>query len=176
MVTAIRDSAPDTENALQAEIADKVEAPGMDRWLDELLGAVIGPEPEGGLTARLLLPDQPQSVRDARAFVTELLTVCGLEEYAEPVRLVVSELVANAMLHVRSPCALEVTVRPNMLRIGVADAGSGLPQLQALSPASERGRGLHLVSAFSSSWGADPLLDGGKLVWAQLAPVASGLS
>jgi hypothetical protein len=49
-----------------------------------------------------------------------------------------------------------------------------MPDLQVLALTTERGRGLHVISAFSTAWGVDHLADGGKLVWAELAPVTIG--
>jgi anti-sigma regulatory factor (Ser/Thr protein kinase) len=89
---------------------------------------------------------------------------------------VASELVANAVVHVHGPCALELTHFADVLRVAVADLGPGMPDLQVLGASSEGGRGLHIVSAFSTAWGVDHLDDGAKLVWAELNPVGVGVA
>jgi anti-sigma regulatory factor (Ser/Thr protein kinase) len=106
----------------------------------------------------------------ARGFVGDLLSQWDLSELIPAVELIASELVANAVQHVAGPCALELTAYDSVLQIAVADAGHGMPDLQVLGPMNESGRGLHIVTAFSTAWGVDHLDDGGKLVWAELAP------
>ncbi len=176
VVRDVRRVAPDARIVVPAGVAAQDDAPGARRWVNDIVAAVLDPERRPGLQARLTLPDQPRSVPDARSFVTDLLVEWDLEEYVEPVKLVASELVANSVLHVRGSCALELICETAVLRLAVADADPTAPTVQVLSDAAECGRGLHLVSAFSSAWGVDPLADGGKVVWAELAPAPTGVS
>lgn len=176
LLTAIRDVSPATLMVLRAWAADLDDAPGMRHWLNRMCDAVLSPPWMSRLEARLALSGRPQSVPVARRFITELLTQWTLREHVERAGLLTSELVANAVLHVRGPCALELTCQADALRVAVADAGSQLPDLQHLNAASEGGRGLHLVSAYSSRWGVDPLVEGGKVVWAEVDSMRRGTS
>jgi anti-sigma regulatory factor (Ser/Thr protein kinase)/sulfur carrier protein ThiS len=176
IVASLHELAPAAHIVLHAGVSDLGEGPGAHRWLSLVTAAVEDPARAAGLEARLTLSQQARSVPDGRSFVTNLLAGWGLDSYIEPVRLVTSELVANSVRHVRGSCAVELTCHEDVVRVAVADSDSALPTIQALSPASECGRGLHLVSAFSSAWGVESLNDGGKVVWAELESVPSALS
>jgi anti-sigma regulatory factor (Ser/Thr protein kinase) len=175
VLRSVRAVSPRTRIVLHAQAADTGDAPGTRRWATRLVDAVLDPVRPPALEARLVLPDETRSVSTARTFVTELLTEWDLDTLVDACSLVVSELVANAVLHVPGACALEVTHQADVLRVAVADSGPGMPDLKVLGPSEETGRGLHIVTAFSSAWGVDPLDDGGKLVWAELAPEPVGL-
>jgi ActR/RegA family two-component response regulator/anti-sigma regulatory factor (Ser/Thr protein kinase) len=176
VIKDIRRVVPDARVVVHVETADAEDVPGKQSWLTHAVDAALDPRQRAGLSARLTLPDQPLSVQVARSFVGELLAQWELESYLEPLRLVTSELVANSVLHVRRSCAVELTCEDDVLRIAVADADPGVPKVQEVDAASERGRGLHLVSAFSSAWGVESLAEGGKVVWAELDAVPSGMS
>ena len=176
VLRAVRGVSPWTRVVLHARVADVDDAPGNQRWLDRLVDLVVDPDRGPALNARLVLSDETLSVPVARGFVGDLLAQWDLPELIPPVELLASELVANAVQHVTGPCALELTAYEGVMQIAVADAGHGMPDLQVLGAMNESGRGLHIVSAFSTAWGVDHLDDGGKLVWAELAPVPTGVS
>ena len=87
------------------------------------------------------------------------------------VRLLVSELVANAVIHGRAGerggIELEAVIDDRRLRVDVADGGSGfVPPPRAPDPGLEGGRGLQLVEAFSDRWG---IVTGGvSQVWFEI--------
>jgi len=170
VLRAIRAASPETRIVLHARAPEVDDAPGTRNWISRLVDLVVDPGRGAELEARLVLPDETSSVPLARGFVNELLEQWNLAHLVPSSSLLVSELVANAVRHVSGPCAVEITHHDDVLRIAVADAGPGMPDLQVLGPTSENGRGLHIVSAFSTVWGVDQLDDGGKLVWAELAP------
>jgi anti-sigma regulatory factor (Ser/Thr protein kinase) len=174
VLASIRAVAPETRIVLQARAADVDEAPGARRWTRQLVQGVLDPVRAAALEARLVLTHEPRSVTVARQFLADLLAQSGLERVVPASELLVSELVANAVRHVPAPCAVELSHHADVLRIAVADSGSGMPDLQALRPLSHGGRGLHIVTAFATAWGVDPLEEGGKLVWAELDPVGVG--
>jgi anti-sigma regulatory factor (Ser/Thr protein kinase) len=176
VLRAVRGVSPRTRVVLHARATDADEAPGTRRWLDRLVELVVEPGRSPGLNARLVLSDEIRSVPVARRFVGDLLGQWDLPQLIPSVELLASELVANAVQHVAGPCALELTAYDGVMQIAVADAGHGMPDLQVLGPLNERGRGLHIVTAFSTAWGVDHLDDGGKLVWAELAPLTAGAS
>jgi anti-sigma regulatory factor (Ser/Thr protein kinase) len=170
VLRAVRGVSPWTRVVLHARATDADDAPGTRRWLARLVELVVEPDRAPTLNARLVLSDETHSVPLARGFVGDLLSQWELPELIPAVELIASELVANAVQHVAGPCALELTAYDGVLQIAVADAGHGMPDLQVLGPMNESGRGLHIVTAFSTAWGVDHLDDGGKLVWAELAP------
>ena len=87
-------------------------------------------------------------------------------ETVSDARLVVSELVTNAVLHARTPIEVQVLVGTGMLRIEVTDSGLDRPRLWAEHDGG--GRGLPIVEAVASGWG---VVDQGsrKTVWCELA-------
>ncbi|MFI9319041.1 ATP-binding protein [Kitasatospora aureofaciens] len=95
---------------------------------------------------------------------------------AETALILLSELVTNACRHARSPRDRMIGVRvllptSSLLRIEVSDANPELPTLRHAAPDDESGRGLELVAALATSWGAHPRGEGyiGKTVWFELA-------
>lgn len=92
---------------------------------------------------------------------------------------VLTELVNNAVQHVRAPRDCRIFVRFEMsaglLRIEVHDPSRKLPAMRKASRDDESGRGLLLVEQLSQEWGAN-FREGpvGKVVWAALASAAGG--
>ena len=81
--------------------------------------------------------------------------------YAD-IRLLVSELVMNAVMHSGTD-EVCLTVRPgDPVRVGVRDRGDGYPRLNPDKAVG--GFGLQLVDELSSQWGVEPL-PRGKVVW-----------
>lgn len=88
-------------------------------------------------------------------------------EAGEPVLLVVTELVTNALDHARGPIQLVVSFPGECVRVEVHDAATEPPQQQPRDPWAARGRGLQLVDALSARWGSLPDATG-KTVWADV--------
>ena len=116
---------------------------------------------------RRSFPSTPVSAGQARRFVTEALDDAGLGQFASTATLLVSELVANAILHTGTP--FDVVVRPGAgrVRIEVHDGSPELPIRRHYSTLSGTGRGLVLVERLAAGWGAD-LTSRGKVVWFEL--------
>lgn len=128
--------------------------------------------PGGDSFAARNLERVPESAELARSLVRGALESWGLLRMGEPARVVVTELVSNAVRHAQGD-GLRVTVvrlSPERVRIGVVDRDRTRPQVKPMSLDAESGRGLVLVEAMSSVWGVD-LLPGGKEVWADLEAV-----
>jgi len=88
-------------------------------------------------------------------------------EAFENARLLTSELVANAIEHVREDGDLEVrlTLSGGVLRVEVLDPGPGfMPPPRP--PDSDRGWGLRFTERLASRWAAD--FDGRARVWFEL--------
>lgn len=111
----------------------------------------------------------------AREAVSDTLVDLGRADLVDDATLVVSELVANGVLHARTAMTLSVERAGEGVRVAVSDGSHLLPQWTPASPAATSGRGLLLVERLSSNWGAERLAAGGKVVWAQIdraAPAA----
>ncbi len=92
------------------------------------------------------------------------------EDTRDTIRLVVSELVTNAIVHGRSPrrpptIEIGIFAHQGEVYIEVLDPNDALPVLRAADGERERGRGLVLVDCMSVQWGVERLPHGGKRVW-----------
>jgi anti-sigma regulatory factor (Ser/Thr protein kinase) len=106
----------------------------------------------------------PQRAREAREAVWAL----GLPRViSEAAALVVSELIANAILHGGGPRLVSICYGDGAVRVEVADSSPVAPEIGAVSAMG--GRGLRIVSALASKWGSD-LSPRGKVVWAEIEP------
>ena len=84
-------------------------------------------------------------------------------------RLLVSELIANAVEHVQEDGAIELRVDNDheRLRVEVLDPGPGFtPDSHRPGELAESGWGLHFVSRIADRWAADA--DGTGRVWFEL--------
>jgi anti-sigma regulatory factor (Ser/Thr protein kinase) len=115
------------------------------------------------------LPNRPESVGRARAWVRITLTAAGREDLIDSATLIISELASNAIRHasrsemIKVVCELDVVT----LTLGVIDFDPHLPVLFAVDTDDERGRGLLLVDATADEWGSHPV-GAGKIVYALL--------
>jgi anti-sigma regulatory factor (Ser/Thr protein kinase) len=103
----------------------------------------------------LSLPKASGSAAAARRFL-ECVRDQVSERTLENARLLVSELVANAIEHVREKGEIElrVSLARGILRVEVLDRGPGFIPRQR-SPDSDRGWGLQYVDRLATSWGVD---------------------
>jgi anti-sigma regulatory factor (Ser/Thr protein kinase) len=110
------------------------------------------------------------AIRGARALVGEMLTREGWAPLdVERARLVVSELVANAVVHARSPFTLSYSY-DGVLRVGVTDDDPHSdPRPKDAEPGRIGGMGLRLVAEIGRDWGIDRTATG-KTVWCVLEP------
>ena len=122
-------------------------------------------------TASFDLPPVAASVTVARHVVTDLLRIWAAPQDLEDTALLVTELVANVIDHVRGEAELTVELWQSgaWLRIAVADGSAVQPVVRELDTASLRGRGMRLVAAIADRWGCEDR-DGGKRVWFELRP------
>jgi anti-sigma regulatory factor (Ser/Thr protein kinase) len=113
-----------------------------------------------------VLPSDLSAASTARGHVADVLA--GLpEETVYTARLLVTELVSNAVLHGRGTIRLTVARDHAGVRVEVYDESPHPPVVMHRPPMAEHGAGLRLVSAMADSWGTEPLADGrpGKQVW-----------
>ncbi|MCX5232233.1 ATP-binding protein [Streptomyces sp. NPDC006553] len=138
--------------------------------------------------ASVTLPSEPASVPTARRYVADVLVGWGLDdaaEIADSIRLIVSELATNAVLHTlgQSPTfTVDVRLeREERLRIGVTDSHPRRPRRLPAAVQQDNGRGMVIIRVLAAEAGGrlsvTPTEDGGKTVWITLpwtvAPVAS---
>lgn len=112
--------------------------------------------------------------RESRLAVDRLLRAVGAAPAAvAAARVVLSELVANAIRHARTELSVTARVCGDVVRIEVLDRDTRPPALMGLDSDSTSGRGLHIVAGLSRDWGwqtADsPDGVAGKVVWAEVA-------
>ncbi len=125
------------------------------------------------MTTTLEIAPEPRSVRAARAWVVTALQELGRADLADAAELGVSELVTNAILHADPPIVVRVGGTPAHPRVEVHDTSAVPPRPRDMND-EERllatvGRGLGIVSMYSSTWGAEVSTQG-KVVWFE--PVA----
>jgi anti-sigma regulatory factor (Ser/Thr protein kinase) len=114
------------------------------------------------------------SVRAARELVAEACHAWHLPQVRDAC-LVMSELAANAVEHARTDFVATASTDGARLHLAVRDGAPRYPQLSEPAPAgpqapiTHRGRGLRLVHAAATAWGAMPSR-GGKVVWATVPP------
>ena len=116
----------------------------------------------------LELASEPQSVRRARVYVVDELAALGRDDLVDAAELGVSELVTNAILHADPPITVRVGGTPVHPRVEVHDTSAAPPRIRAMTDEDRLlatiGRGLGIVSMYSTTWGAE-VSPHGKIVW-----------
>lgn len=86
-------------------------------------------------------------------------------------KLLASELITNAIVHGPADGAITVRVSRSdgQLRVEVDDDGVDAPQLRNPAQTDMGGRGLILMTTFSTRWSWDRRATGGKTVWFEFA-------
>ncbi|MFJ8660701.1 ATP-binding protein [Streptomyces sp. NPDC093795] len=132
------------------------------------------PQPHADTVRRFAfeLPALTASVARARRLAEERLILWGCgPDIRDTVSLVVSELLTNAVVHTASDRVIcELREDEETLRIAVRDEGGPAgPRIRDCGE-EERGRGLLIVDALCTAWGADRTGHGtAQIVWAELA-------
>ncbi|MEU7433722.1 ATP-binding protein [Streptomyces sioyaensis] len=114
-------------------------------------------------------PAREEAVPRARREVARALSSWGLEPIVQAAESIVCELMNNAVAHTDT-AAVRVSVTritATRVRLVVTDSSPVRPHAQAPGDDDEHGRGLLIVDAFATCWGADRVL-GGKRMWAEL--------
>ncbi|SOF02367.1 Serine phosphatase RsbU, regulator of sigma subunit [Streptomyces sp. OV198] len=157
-------SAPDLERLADAVVAEFC-TPQMRRDDAALLlaryeGAQGQDEPR---TAGLHIRRRDlRGVRDARGFVHDHLGSWGLEDLSDPLELIVSEIVTNALVHAGSDVDVRLRAFPDRVRLEVRDSDSNPPVPSPLALAeeenaeAEHGRGMLIVQTLAEEWVSSP--------------------
>lgn len=184
-MTAQREAAamePPVQTALcvppDLPLADRLQRLGTRRFLPiyarvrQARVAIAGRLP---LTEResVTLRPEVEAPSMARNLVGDACLAWNLPELLHPARLVMSELVTNAVEHAGTEMTVVVSLRGRCLHLTVSDGDPRPPRLIRLArprrglPLDERGRGLRTVSRTAAAWGSLPTRTG-KVVWATL--------
>jgi anti-sigma regulatory factor (Ser/Thr protein kinase) len=115
------------------------------------------------------LPPDATAAREARDATRRTLPRWRLGALLDPVLLVVSELVGNAVRHGRPPVDLRLRKSDGGVRIDVHDEEPVPPRLPGFAAeSSENGRGMFLVDAVAAETGVEQIAGDGKVVWARV--------
>ena len=110
----------------------------------------------GGKRQTRTLPAIPGTVAEARRWVASVAAGHLEAGQADKLRLVISEIVTNALRHGEQSerIDLAVTAKPEFLCVQVTDDGPGLvPRPRALETEEEGGFGLFFVEQLTRRWG-----------------------
>jgi anti-sigma regulatory factor (Ser/Thr protein kinase) len=89
-------------------------------------------------------------------------------------RLLISELVTNAVQAGSDHVEVEISVHRRRIHMSVSDDAPGWPEMRVAAAEDNSGRGLAIMDATTADWGVAKI-DDGKTVWAVL-PLPDQLS
>jgi len=164
-----------------AELLRVHHGEGLDELCGSLTGGLLPADHQSNDDAALLvarvhaaapdaiatwsLPFDPQAARAARRHVRAQLAAWDLEELAVTTEELVSELVANVILHAREPVQLRL-LRSRSLVCEVFDGSPTTPRIRRASWTDEGGRGLQMIAALCDRWGTRYMTTG-KCIWTE---------
>ncbi|EFD66081.1 predicted protein [Streptomyces lividans TK24] len=138
--------------------------PGGDDGGAHVVGAATARCPMASHVFEMVMEPMGVHVAQARRTTATVLKQWSLPEApAEDARLVVSELVSNAIIHGSGDVRLRLRHDDHELRIRVTDDSTAPARRRRASTAGLGGRGLHLVACLSLRWG---VADGGRTTYA----------
>ncbi|MFF0379732.1 ATP-binding protein [Actinoplanes missouriensis] len=121
---------------------------------------------------RRWFPPVAASVGGARVMLGEACAGWDLDHLRDPAQLIASELATNAITHAGTAFDVFTAYTERYLRISVQDGDLRLPRIADRPPPTSTimlpgtGRGLRIVAAMATHWGATTTTGGGKIVWA----------
>lgn len=110
------------------------------------------------------MPAIAGSVNLARVQVSQILELEDKIDLHQAIA-VLSELVANSIIHATTELQVSLERWQYMIKIVVADANIQPPMMRSLDVAIDCGRGMHIVDQYSDLWGYE-MTDQGKRIWA----------
>jgi anti-sigma regulatory factor (Ser/Thr protein kinase) len=120
------------------------------------------------LSTTLVVSVETAATRSARSAVRDLCSTAEVgHATVETAVLLLTELVTNAIEHGGGTAVVDAEVDDGLLRVAVVDDDPTIPTVNVGAVDDERGRGLLLVEALSTRWGA-ALRERGKSVWFEL--------
>lgn len=116
---------------------------------------------------RLPLPPHKIASRQAHRVLQWALEDWAIAgEPADNTRVVLSEIVTNALTHSLDVFRLALHLQPDQILVEVWDSADGVPDVGLPEGLQINGRGMFLVDTLSKEWGVRPEEGGGKTVWA----------
>lgn len=112
----------------------------------------------------LVLEPRLDAAAIARRHVRRLLASWGLDDLLDPVLLLTSELVTNALLHSGTTLAVRAERHGPGIRVSVEDGSAVPPVRRRHSTTASTGRGVQLLEAVADDWGWSST-ERGKVVW-----------
>ncbi len=155
--------------------------PGLEASADHVLKTLL-PDADGHDDVTLLLTQlpaaplatavtdlaaAPESVSAGRDFLAKTLSSWGYAEAMDNARLLLSEVLTNAVQHGQGPIGVHLCRTDADLTVEISDHSPALPQPRQAGEDEESGRGLLLVRALADDWGVRPT-DAGKTTWFSL--------
>ncbi|HEY5835676.1 ATP-binding SpoIIE family protein phosphatase [Streptomyces sp.] len=164
--------------AVHGPASHHTTGPLADRREDDIALVLLRRDPDGPAralpTRRTVLTvaqADPARIRAARDDIRALLHDWNCADQLESAVLLVSELVANVLVHTDDDAFLtaHLTGVPGSrrLRIEVADRSDDMPHRRTPGEMASSGRGLLLMEELADAWGVDPRGDG-KSIWFEL--------
>ncbi|HSP37481.1 MAG TPA: ATP-binding protein [Frankiaceae bacterium] len=133
----------------------------------QLLTSGALPERSGRL-AELAVPPALSEVPGGRRFVRFVLAEWGYVSEEEAGSLLVTELLANVVLHAGTSAMVALYEAAGSVVLSVTDGSPLLPIMAGISDSTSGGRGLRLVRLYSTRHGVQ-LNESGKTIWAVLS-------
>ncbi len=129
--------------------------------------------PTGGVQRQVKLPPAPESARQARRFVAEVLQAARADSLVDTAALLTSELVTNGIVHAHTEMQVVVEATSAWVRVEVIDGNPMLPARRGYDAEALTGRGLEMVELLADDFGMQPLENDGKRVWFRLGSVGA---
>jgi serine phosphatase RsbU (regulator of sigma subunit)/PAS domain-containing protein/anti-sigma regulatory factor (Ser/Thr protein kinase) len=183
----VEDRRYDIDRGLADLSAAVASAPSSDpqEVVDHILGADVGPYPRsddvailaltvdavapaGPVTAERRFGGDAASAPAARRFAADILSAWGEHALVDNARLLLGEVITNAVQHTVGDVEVRLTLGERRLRAEVRDRSDRQPDPRLVGAESESGRGLHIVAVLARAWGYEPMTSGGKVVWFEL--------
>ena len=118
--------------------------------------------------AELQLPMDGRAAGTARSFLREAHCEAHGAWVLDDAKLLVSELVTNAVCHGAPPVVLEIGCDGTSgMTVRVRDGDAHPPTVVQATAEDESGRGVALVDMLSDAWGVEPAQHG-KVIWFRL--------
>jgi anti-sigma regulatory factor (Ser/Thr protein kinase) len=119
---------------------------------------------------RLPLPPHKIASRQAHRVLQWALDDWAVKgDAADDTRVVLSEMVTNALTHSLDVFRLALHLHGDQILVEVWDCADGVPDVGLPEGLAVNGRGMFLVDALSKEWGVRPEEQGGKTIWATIS-------